>query len=264
MSDWPSSPLIRITSGSLRGVPLHEALAASVGPSATGAYFKYQIIQGPGVGSLIRRDDPDSGRILAWEDVLPVPAADLQTLRTEFRGANISERRLPALLQVTSTLEPPAPSPLDQAVARVEKLLEGPRTLLDTSPEQYLALLLGALATFKGVEYGPRPQAEQALATLVRICVQWLAETASPRSRYGEQGESGILAEVRAQVESDPDVGGFLAMTALAGAAADWIDRASESGTGPEELFVRLSEPVILIIAHYALALLAENSKGSE
>lgn len=87
MSDWPSSPLIRITAGSLGGVPIHGALAASAGLAAIGSSFKYQIIQGPGTGGLIRRDDPDSGSILAWEDVVPVPAADLEDLRTEFRGA---------------------------------------------------------------------------------------------------------------------------------------------------------------------------------
>lgn len=263
MSDWPSSPLIRITAGSLGGVPLHGALAASAGLAATGSSFKYQIIQGPGVGSLIRRDDPDSGSILAWEDAVPVPAADLQTLRTEFRGAHISERRLFALLRVTSTLKPQAPSPLDLAVTRVEQLLEGPKTLLDTSSEKYLALLLGAIATFQGVEYGPRPQAEQVLATIVRICIQWVAEVTPPGGRFDGLGESGALAEVRAQVESDPAVGGFPAMVALAGDAASWVDEARETEEGRRRLAGGLAEPV-LTIAHYALSLLAKSLEGGE
>ena len=109
MSDWPSSPLIRITSGSLWGrVPLQGALAASAGLAASGTSFKYQIIQGPGVGQLIRRDVPDSGSILSWEDVVPVPADDLRRLQGEFRGAAISERCLSALLKVTSALNPPS------------------------------------------------------------------------------------------------------------------------------------------------------------
>lgn len=263
MGNWPHSPLIRITSGSLRGVPLLGALAASAGLAASGESFKYQIIRGPGAGSLIRRDDPGSGSILAWEEVVPVPATYLESLRTEFRGAELSERRRATLLRVTSFLRPPAQSPLERAVARVEALLEGSRTLLDTSPDMYLSRLLRSLSALQEVEHGPRPQEAEALATIVRICVQWLAEIASPRSRYDGQGESGILAEVRARVESDPDVGRFLAMTELAGDAADWIDGARESGMGPEELFVRLSEPV-LSIAHYALALLAKCLEGGE
>ena len=258
MSDWPSSPLIRITAGSLRGVPLHGALAASAGLAATGSSFKYQIIQGPGAGSLIRRDDPDSCRVLAWEDVIPVPVADLQTLRTEFRGASLSGRRLSALLQVTSTLEPPAPSPLDQAVARVSNLLEGPRTLLDTPPEGYLSQLSRSLLTLQEVEHGPGPQEEEVLATIVRICVRWVAEIAPPWSRYGEQGESGILAEVRARVESDPPVGGFLTMTALVGEAAALIYEARESEDGWRRLAEGLADTV-LAIARCALASLAES-----
>lgn len=258
MSDWPSSPLIRITSGSLGGVSLHGALASSAGLAETGAYFKYQIIQGPGVGRLIRRDDPDSGRILSWEDVVPVPVADLQTLRTEFRGAAISERRLSALGRVTSTLKPPAPSPLDRAVTLVEQLIEGPKTLLDTPSEKYLALLLEALATFQGVEHGPRPQAEQVLAMIVRICIQWIVEVTPPGGLFDGLGESGALTEVRARVESDPAVGGFPAMVALAGDSAAWIDEARNTEEGRRRLATGLSEPV-LTIAHYALSLLAKS-----
>lgn len=97
MSDWPTSPRIRIPFGSLRGVPLHGALAASAGLAATGSSFKYQVIRGPGTGRIIRRDDPDSGTLRAWEDVAPVPVADLESLRAEFRGAAISERPMAAL-----------------------------------------------------------------------------------------------------------------------------------------------------------------------
>lgn len=263
MSDWPSSPLIRITAGSMGGVPLRGALAASAGLAAAGPYFKYQIIQGPGVGSLIRRDDPDSGSILAWEDVVPVPAADLENLRAEFRGAALTDRRLSSLLQVTSTLEPPAPSPLDRAVTWVDRILEGPRTLLDTTSEEYLALLLGSLATFQGAEHGPRLQEGQVLATIVRICIQWVAEVTPPGGRFDGLGESGALAEVRARVESDPAVGGFPAMVALAGDAASWVAEARETEEGQRRLAGGLAEPV-LTIAHYALSLLAKNLEGGE
>lgn len=263
MSDWPSSPLIRITAGVLGEVPLHGALAASAGLAATGSSFKYQIIRGPGAGSLIRRDDPDSGSILAWEDVVPVPAAYLENLRSEFRGVLLPERRMDALLQVTSTLNPPAPSPLDLAVAQVEELLEGPRTLLDTSSEGYLALLLGSLATFQGVEHGPRPQAEKVLATIVRICIQWVAEVAPPGSQFAELGEPEVLAQVRARVESDPAIGGFPAMAAKAGDAAIWIDEARKTEAGRRRLADGVTWPV-LTLGRYALALLARSLRGGE
>lgn len=261
MIDWPSSPLIRVTSGSLREVPLHGALAASVGLAAHGTPFKYQIIRGPGAGNLLRRDDPDSGSILAWEDVAPVPVADLENLRAAFRGADISERGLSALLRVTSILKPPAPSPLDRAVAQVEELLEGPRTPLNTSSERYLSLLLRSLAIFQGVEHGSSPRAEQVLATIVRICIQWVAEVAAPGSQLAERGKSGALAEVRGRVESDPAVGGFPAMAVLAGDAAAWVYEDRETEEGRRRLANGLPEPV-LTIAHYALALLAKSLEG--
>lgn len=263
MSDWPSSTLIRITSGNLRGVPISGALAASAGLTAVGTDFKYQIIHGPGTGHLLRRDDPDSGSILAWEDVVPVSTADLENLSAEFRGAAISERRLSALLKVTSSLKLSAPSPLCRAVDRVEALLERPKTLLDTSPEEYLSLLLGSLATFQGVEHGPRLQAEPVLATIVRICVQWVAEVTSSGSQFTWRNESEVLAEVQSRVESDPAVGGFPAMAALAGDSATWVDEARETAEGRRRLANGLPEPV-LTIAHYALALLAKSLEDGE
>lgn len=104
MSDWPSSPLIRITSGNLRGVPLHGAIAASAGLAATGEYFKYQIIQGPGTGYFLRKDCPDSGRILSWEDVAPVPITALLDLLEAWRG--LGGDNLRRLRNVEDALDP--------------------------------------------------------------------------------------------------------------------------------------------------------------
>lgn len=263
MSDWPSSPLIRITSGNLRGVPLHGALAASAGLAAVGTDFKYQIIRGPGTGHLLCRNDPDTGSIRAWEDVEPVPVADLKRLRDEFQGAPSSERRLSALLKVTSVLKSLEPTPLDLAVTQVNSLLDGPRTLLDTSSDRYLSRLLRSLSTLQGVEHAPGPREEESLATIVCICVRWVAEIAPSWSRYAEQGESGILAEVRARVESDLAVGGFLTMAALAGEAAARIDEARESEEGRRRLAEGLAGP-LLAIARCALALLARSLEDGE
>ena len=264
MSDWPSSPLIRITAGSLRGVPLHGALAASAGLAATGSPFKYQIIQGPGAGRLIRRDDPDSGSILAWEDVVPVPADNLKRLRAEFRGVSLPERRLGALQQVTSCLAPEAASPLDRAVDLVEEALRGSLIQLDTSSEEYLAFLLEAISDFQEVEHGPATSEKgRVLSRIVRLCVEWIAEVSSEGSQLGGLDALEVLSEVRARVESDPAVGGFPAMAARAGDLAAWIDEARETEEGRRRLAGGLIEPA-LTIAHYALALLAKSLDGGE
>ena len=269
MSDWPSSPLVRITAGSLGEVPLHGALAASAGLAATGSSLKYQIIQGPGAGSLISRDDPDSGSTLSWEYVIPVPVADLKNLRNKFRGALISERLLATLLKVTSALKSLEPSPLDLAVTRVNNLLDGPRTPLDVSSDRYLSLLLRYLSDFHEVECGPKPRAIQSLTTIVSICVRWIAEVASTGSPYREGGEEEeeeeeeVLSEIRARVESNPAVGGFTAMVERAGDAAARIGEAWETEAGRERLASGLLEPV-LTIGHCALALLAKSLEDGE
>lgn len=259
MSDWPNSPLIRITSGSLRGmVPLNGALAASAGLAASGTAFKYRVIQGPGTGSLIRRDDPDSGSILSWKEVVPVPADDLRRLRGEFREVSLSENQLSALLQITACLDPEAASPLDQAVSAVEEALRGSMTSPDTSSEEYLAILLRALSNFQELELGPNsPEKARSLSEIVRICVEWVAEISSTDRSSTGWGALEALDEARRRVKSDPAIGGFPAMAALAGDAASWVDEARDIEEDRQRLGRWLPEPV-LTLAHYALALLAE------
>nr|DAX92683.1 MAG TPA: hypothetical protein [Caudoviricetes sp.] len=259
MSDWPNSPLIRITSGSLRGtVPLNGALAASAGLAASGTAFKYRVIQGPGTGRLIREDDPDSGSILSWEEVVPVPADDLRRLHGEFRGVSLSESQLSALLQITSCLDPGAASPLDQAVSAVEEALRGSMTSPDTSSEEYLAILLRALSNFQELELGPSsPEKMRSLSEIVRICVEWVAEISSTDRSGTGWGALEALDEARRRVKSDPAIGGFPAMAALAGDAASWVDEARDIEEDRQRLGSWLPEPV-LTLAHYALALLAE------
>jgi hypothetical protein len=259
MSNWPDSPLIRITSGSLwGGVPLHGVLASSAGLAASGTSPKYRIIQGPGTGQLIRRDDPDSGTIIAWEDVVLVPADSLERLRDEFRGAALSERRLDSLLQVTSHLAPAKLSPMGKAVSRVEEAMSGVLTLLDTSSEEYLSLLLGALSDFQGLENDlANRETERTLSRIVSLCVEWIAEVTPKGSPVGERSGLAVLGEVQERAESDPAIGGFPAMVGLAGNAAEWVAEGWETEEERERLVLGLREPV-LTLAHYALALLAE------
>lgn len=258
MLTWPDKPIIRIIRGREYGEPIDGSLAVREDPGG-----EYLLVSGPRAKNIV---DPACIRIDSiddWEEVTVVPSAALKRLRDEFRGASISECRLAALLEVTSFLKQSAPSPLDQAVARVSNLLEGSRTLLDTSPEGYLSQLSRSLSTLQEMEHESGSPEEEALATITRICVRWVAEIAPPGSRYGEQGESGILAEVRARVESDPAVGGFLTMTALVGEAAAWIDEACESEEGGQRLAEGLAGTV-LAIAHCSLAQMARSLGGGE
>ena len=175
---------------------------------------------------------------------MPVPADDLKNLRDEFRDAPVAGRRLGLLLRVTSNLPPTPATPLDRAVSKVEEALSGSMTSLDASSEEYLALLLEALSNFQGLERGPAsPERGRALSRITRLCVEWVARIAYADSPCEGQGESGILAEVRARVESDPAVGGFLTMTALAGEAAARIDEARESEEGRRRLAEGLAGP---------------------
>lgn len=253
MLTWPDKPLIRIIRGREFKEPIDGSLAVQEDPGGG-----YLLVSGPRAKNTVDPACTRTDSIDDWEEVTVVPSASLKRLQDEFRGASISERRLAALLEVTSSLKQPAPSPLNQAVARVSNLLEGPRTLLDTSPEGYLSQLSRYLLTLQEVEHGPGPQEEEVLATIVRICVRWIADISPSWSRYGEQGESGILAEVRARVESDPAVGGFLTMTKLVGEAAARIDEARESEEGWRRLAEGLVGPV-LTLARCSLARLAQS-----
>ena len=256
MLNWPDKPLIRIIRGREYEEPIDGSLAVREDPGG-----RYLLVSGPRAKNTVDPVRTRTDSIEEWEEVMVVPSASLKRLRDEFRGASLSERRLAALQEVTSSLKQHAPDPLDQAVARVSNLLEGPRTLLDTSPDEYLSQLLRSISTLQEVEHEPGPQEEEALATIARICVRWVAEIAPPWSRYGEQGESGILAEVRARVESDPAVGGFLTMTALAGEAAARIDEARESAEGQRRLADGLAGP-LLALARCSLARMAQSLGG--
>ena len=258
MITWPDKPLIRIIRGREYGKPIDGSLAVR-GDSGGG----YLLVSGPRAKNTVNPVCTWTDSIDDWEEVTVVPSASLKRLRDEFKGAPLSERRLAALLEVTSSLKQSALPPLDQAVARVERLLEEPMTLPDTSSERYLALLLGSLATFQEVEHGSRLLAEQVLSTIVRLCVQWVAEVAPSGGRSAWSGESKVLAEVRARVESDPAIGGFPAMAVLAGDAATWIDEARETGEGRRRLADGITEPA-LTIGHYALALLAKSLEDGE
>lgn len=259
MAARPDKPLIRSIRGREYGEPIHGSLAIREGSEG-----RHLLVSGPRVNSSI---DPVCARTDAideWEEVVPVPAADLKRLRDEFRGAVLSERRLSALLQVTSHVTPPTESPLDRAVSRVEEALRGSMTLSDTSSEEYLAHLLAALSDFQPLENGPDSlERGRGLARIVRLCVEWIAEIDSPGSPDAVIKALEVLAEVRARVESDPAIGGFPVMASLAGDAASWVDEDRETVEGRRRLAKGLLEPV-LTIAHYALALLAECLEGGE
>ena len=254
MSDWPTHEFIRVIKGYRKYYGPIDPVYAFRDPD--GAYLL--LTDGVDEGYLIKeRGD----RIYDWEDVVPVPADDLKRLRSEFQGATLPERRLEALTQVTSRLAPSSESLLARAVSKVEEALSGSMTLSDTSSEEYLALLLRAISDFQEFENAPASaERGRSLARIARLCVEWIAEIGSPG---GFSSEREALAEVRARVESDPAVGGFPAMVVLAGDSATRVAGARDSEEGRRRLAEGLAEPV-LTIAHYALALLAENLKDGE
>lgn len=113
MRSWPTAPIIRIVKGfAFGGRHIRDEYALR---TFDGAY----VIDGARLEASVDSDTGDS--IDAWEDIAPVPADDLKNLRDEFRGAPISERRLRALLQVTSNLPPKTVTPMDRAVLEVEE-----------------------------------------------------------------------------------------------------------------------------------------------
>lgn len=253
MTAWPDKSIIRIIRGTEYDEPIHGSLA--IREESGGRYL---LISGPRVSNSV---DPACARTDAideWEEVVPVPAADLKRLRNEFRGAPLPERRLSALLKVTSCLAPEAASPLNQAVSAVEEALSGSMTSPDTSSEEYLALLLEALSSFQELERGPASlEKTRALSRIVRLCVEWVSGISSTDRSFSGQGALEALDEVRGRVESDPAIGGFPAMASLAGDAASLVDEARETEESRQRLGRGLPDPV-LTIAHYALALLAE------
>jgi hypothetical protein len=256
MNDWPTHEFIRVIKGYRKYYGPIDPVYAFRDPD--GAYLL--LTDGVDEGYLIReRGD----RIYDWEDLVPVPADDLKRLRSEFRGAPLSERRLSALLQVTSHLPSTPTSPLDKAVCMVEEALSG-SILFDTSSEEYLAHLLGTLSDFQGLGHGPTtPEKGRVLSRIVRLCVEWIAEVSSEGSQLGGLDALEVLSEVRARVESDPAVGGFPAMVALAGDSATLVDEAKDSEEGRRRLAEGLAEPV-LTLGRYALVLLAKSLDGSE
>lgn len=259
MTSWPDKPFIRIIRGTEYDEPIHGSLA--IRKESRGTYL---LVSGPRVNKSVDPGCTRTDAIDEWEEVVPVPAADLKSLRDEFRGAVLSERRLSALLQVTSHVTPPTESPLDKAVSQVKTLLSSSITLSDTSSEEYLALLMGAISDFQGLESGPESlEKGRSLARIVRLCVKWVAEIVSPRRQDSGIKALEVLAEVRALAESDPAIGGFPAMAAQVGDAAAWVDEASETEEGRRRLASGLPDPV-LTIAHYALALLAKFLEGGE
>lgn len=250
MTAWPDKPFIRI----IRGTEYDEPIDGSLAVREESGGGRYLLISGPHVSSSVDPVCTRTDAIDEWEEVVPVPAADLKRLRDEFRGAVLPKRRLNALLQVTSHVTPPSELPLDQAVFQVETLLSSSMTLSDTSSEEYLALLLGAISDFHDLDRGP--EKGRVLARIVRLCVEWIAETGSPRSPDVGIKALEALAEVRARAESDPAIGGFPATASLAGDVAAWVDEAHETEDGRRRLAKGLREPV-LTLAHYALARMA-------
>lgn len=256
MSDWPTGPVIRIIKArTFSGTYVKDTYALK---DCGGGYLTD--------GAVLLKPDPgcsDSDRIEAWEDVTPVPTVSLTHLRDAFLGvAGGSDgpdgRGLAAIREVTSHLPKDEPSPLDRAVSQVGTLLRTPLLAPDAPSEKYLALLLSSLSALPSTSRDLQPPV---LATIVQICVEWVSKV-SPAD-WNLSDPDVALDDVLSRVESEPTVGGFPAMAALAGDSATWVDEAQNTEEGRRRLAAGLTAPV-LDLAHYALALLAECLEGGE
>lgn len=249
MSDWPTAPMIRVVRG----------YRTYYGPIENCLAFRFS-----GGSYLLLTDGVDEGylhpnrgdRISEWVDLAVVPVATLKSLRDEFRGvaegsAGLDGRRLAVPLEVISHLPGDKPSPLTRAVSQVEALLRTPRLAPDAPSETHLAQLLGALADLPGTDSDSKPQV---LATIAQICVEWVAAVAPSYSPLSDPAE--VLCEGRARVESDPSVGEFSSLAALAGDAATWVGEDQHTEEGRMRLTAGLAEPVLTSL-QYALAQLA-------
>lgn len=255
MGSWPTSPIIRIIEArTFSGIFLRDTYAFR---DSAGDYLS------DGATLMRPEDESSDGDLLSkWEDITPVPTADLERLRDEFRGAVLSSRRLSSLLQVTSHVTPPIESPLDQAVRQVETSLSGSMARSDSSHEEYLALLMSAVSDFQGLEEGPNsPERGEALTRIVRLSVEWVSKIVFPGKLFTDREVLEVLDEVQARVESDPAIGGFAAMAVQVGEAASWVDGAEDTDKGRKRLTKGLPDHV-LTLAQYALALLSECFDG--
>lgn len=195
MTNWPTTPLIKVVRGREYDEPVRDALAARTGDD------EYLLATGPRAGNSILRKAP-SDDIDEWEEVTIVPTAALKRLQDAFRGIDVIKSLESSLLEVLSHLPADKPSALDRAVTRV-KDAGRPMIYADSTQEERLSLLLDALASVQSATRKAAP-----LAMVARICADW-ADLENPRR------DSLEAARERTGVLSDP--GSFIVLSALVG-----------------------------------------------
>ena len=229
MTSWPTAPLIRIIRGTEYEEPIDGSLAVREDPEG-----EYRLVSGPRAKNTVNPACTRTDSIDEWEEVTAVPTAALAEFKAAWKGfgaydADGSQRVTVAVAAILACLPVDKPSALDRAVIEVKGVKGAVLHLSDFDPEGRLALLLGCLATLQAADHKT-----PALAMVARICVEWV-------NLLNPGGDA--LSEVKACVESDPDWGGFIVMSSLAGDAAAALGDSMNNSL----------KKCLLTIAHHAL-----------
>lgn len=224
MSTWPDKPLIRVIRGRDADVPKDGVIA--IRSNNTGTY------RGPGC-SFAQECPMDS--IDEWEEVTAAPTVALEDFKAAWKGVGMydadgSQCVTGAVAAILACLPVDKPSALDRAVVEVKGVKGAVLHLSDFDQEERLALLLGCLATLQAADHKT-----PVLAMVARTCVEWV--------NLLNPGDDAF-SEVKACVESDPDWGGFVVMSSLAGDVAAALGDSMNNSL----------KNCLLVIAHHALA----------
>jgi hypothetical protein len=209
MTNWPTTPLIKVVRGREYDEPVRDALAARTGDD------EYLLATGPRAGHSILRKAP-SDDIGEWEEVTAVPTAALKRLRDE-RGRETSLHNLRAAIDdVLECLPAGEPSALDRAVTRVKDIKGAPMVDADSTQEERLSILLDALASVQSATRKTAP-----LTMVTRICADW-ANLENPHS--------DALAEIRSRAEGNPVRADLIVLSSFIGDIATSLDDGMSDG----------------------------------
>lgn len=118
MSDWPTSPIIRVIKGAEDGDEISDTLAIR---KSNGDYL---LIDGPRTCRRIVHD-VDCDSIDEWEEITFIPTGALKRLRDAYRGIDVIESLESPLLEVLSYLTANKLSPFTRAVKAAEEYDSG-------------------------------------------------------------------------------------------------------------------------------------------
>lgn len=135
MTNWPTEPFIRVNKGTENRHEIDGAIAVALDIDRPGG--DYYLMTGPRAGFTVDSEAPGD-RIDEWEEVTPVPTAELTELEQAFRGTEMIRRQTSAIQAVTSHLPADGPSQLGVVAEAAKQHDRGVRL----SDDGYVARLL--------------------------------------------------------------------------------------------------------------------------